>query len=364
MTSVDKIISFVENDFADVSRQLSWDFSGKQVYLGDVAVSRICLALDPLLLALEQAHKWGCELLITHHPLFFKPLRGLFHGRDSAAVYAVKSGITILSYHTNLDLAENGLNAYILELLGARNIAPLAQEKGDNWYKLTVFTPSGYEEALLDALSATGAGNIGNYSRCAFYSEGIGTFTPNQDANPFIGERGRAEKVKELRLEMIVPEKRLFQSVQAMRKVHPYEEPAFDIIPIKSPEKFGLGLVGEFDEPIPFESFIELLREKLSVADLRANMYRTEEVKRFSVSTGSGAELWQDAAKVGVDVHITGDLKHHTALDARQSGVTIVDVGHFYSERIYLTRFAEVLKREFNVEVFLAEETPPIITLA
>jgi dinuclear metal center YbgI/SA1388 family protein len=360
LTSVDKIISFVENDFADINKQLSWDFSGRQVYLGDKGVSRICIALDPLLSALEQAHNWGCELLITHHPLFFHPQRGLFAGRDDAAIYAVKNDISLLSYHTNLDVADNGINAYILELLGARFVSPLTEEEGKQWYKLMVFVPLGYENAVLDAVSGAGAGNIGNYSRCAFYSEGLGTFIPNSEAKPFLGETGKAEIVKELRIEVVVPENRLSAAVQAMRKAHPYEMPAFDIIPVKSPEKHGLGMVGELPEPISFNGFLELLKNSLSLPDLRINMNRKKDVKQFSVCAGSAAELWQDAARAGVDIHVTGDLKHHTAIDARERDITIVDIGHFHSERVFMKRFADTLKKEFNTEVFLAEEVPPI----
>jgi dinuclear metal center YbgI/SA1388 family protein len=361
LTSVDKIISFIESNF-DINKQLSWDFSGRQVYLGDRSVSRICFALDPLISALEQARKRGCELLITHHPLFFHPSRGIFKGRDDAVIYAVQNNITILSYHTNLDVAANGVNAYILELLGARFISYITEEAGESWYKVVVFVPAGYENALLDALSAAGAGNIGNYSRCAFYTKGEGTFIPNAEANPFIGEAGRAEAVEEYRLEMVVPESSLSAAVKALKNAHPYEMPAFDLIPLKNPDTCGLGMVGELDNELPLKHFIDLVKQSLGVSDVRINMQRSEGVKRFSVCAGSGAELWKDAAKLGVNLHLTGDMKHHTALDARESRVTIIDIGHYHSERIYMNRFSEELKRSFDIEVFLAEETPPIST--
>jgi dinuclear metal center YbgI/SA1388 family protein len=360
MVTVDEVISFIENDFADIKKQLPWDFSGRQVYLGDKAVSKICFALDPLISALRQAHDWGCELLITHHPLFFTPLRGLYAGRDDAVIYAVKNEITVLSYHTNLDIAMNGVNAYLLELLGARFVSCLEKEGRESLYKLVVFIPEGYESAVLDAVSAAGAGSMGNYSRCAFLSSGTGTFTPNGAANPFIGEAGRAEDVKEIRLETVVLAKFLPAVVKAMKSVHPYEVPAFDITPVETGSEFGMGMIGELETELCFAEFINLIKTELNIADVRINMVPNHKIRRFSVCAGSGAELWRKAAELGTDILITGDMKHHTAVDARESGFSIVDTGHFHSERIYMSRFAEVLRKRFGVEVFAAEEKPPI----
>jgi putative NIF3 family GTP cyclohydrolase 1 type 2 len=145
-----------------------------------------------------------------------------------------------------------------------------------------------------------------------------------------------------------------------MKNVHPYETPAFDITPVKNGSEFGMGMVGELETEPRFDEFINLVKTKLNLTDVRVNMVSNHRIKRFSVCAGSGADLWRQAAELGTDLLLTGDMKHHTAVDARESGFAIADIGHFHSERVYMPRFAEVLRKRFGVEVFVAEEKPPI----
>jgi hypothetical protein len=87
-------------------------------------------------------------------------------------------------------------------------------------------------DAVRDAVFAAGAGRIGEYERCSWYTEGTGTFMGGPGADPRIGERGREERVPELRLETIFPDERQEEVVTALRRAHPYEEPAFDVYPL------------------------------------------------------------------------------------------------------------------------------------
>jgi hypothetical protein len=98
--------------------------------------------------------------------------------------------------------------------------------------KLVVFVPSEALDAVRDALFAAGAGRIGDYERCSWYTEGVGTFYGGEGTLPAVGGRGREERVPELRLETVFPEDRHDDVVAALRRAHPYEEPAFDIYPL------------------------------------------------------------------------------------------------------------------------------------
>jgi hypothetical protein len=98
--------------------------------------------------------------------------------------------------------------------------------------KLVVFVPPEALDAVRDAIFAAGAGRIGNYERCSWYTEGTGTFMPGAGSDPAVGERGREERVRELRLEAVFPEEQHDDVVAALRGAHPYEEPAFDVIPL------------------------------------------------------------------------------------------------------------------------------------
>jgi hypothetical protein len=98
--------------------------------------------------------------------------------------------------------------------------------------KLVVFVPAEALDAVRDAVFEAGAGRIGEYERCSWYTDGTGTFLGGQTSDPTIGERGREERVPELRLETVFPEERHGAIVAALRRAHPYEEPAFDVYPL------------------------------------------------------------------------------------------------------------------------------------
>ncbi len=361
--TVDSIVAFFEGDFADIRRQSTWDFSGRQVYLGDHSVSTVCLALDPAEHVMDQAIDRGCELLITHHPLFFVPAKGLSIAnlRDSLVIRAIKNNLSILSYHTNLDMAPKGINNYLLELLFAKDGGILEIEGEIPYVKLVVFTPVAHEKAVIDAIDRAGGGRIGNYRRCAFSVEGTGTFTPVDGANPFIGAAGKEEYVKEARQELLVPAANIKEAVVALKKAHPYEEPAFDVIPVKSPEPYGFGRIGIADKKYSLPEFVALLKEKFGTDDVRSNMKTLPgSVEKFAVSCGSGGSMWKECLKHGVNVLVTGDLKHHDALDAKAAGVCVIDVGHYHSERIYMPYLARIIEKRFKVKTFVADEEPPM----
>lgn len=95
-----------------------------------------------------------------------------------------------------------------------------------------MFVPTTALDEVRDAVFAAGAGRIGEYERCSWYTEGTGTFVAGAGTDPTIGERGREERVPELRLETVFPEERQEEVVAALRRAHPYEEPAFDVYPL------------------------------------------------------------------------------------------------------------------------------------
>ena len=95
--------------------------------------------------------------------------------------------------------------------------------------KLIVFVPPEALDTVRDALFAAGAGRIGNYERCSWYTEGTGTFFGSEGTRPALGESGREERVPELRLETVYPEERHDEVIAALRSAHPYEEPAYDV---------------------------------------------------------------------------------------------------------------------------------------
>jgi hypothetical protein len=106
-------------------------------------------------------------------------------------------------------------------------------------YVLTYFVPSEHAERVKAAVFATGGGAMGNYDRCCFEVEGRGQYRPLGDSRPFIGERGRTEKVRETRVELVVGDGRIHAVVEALLAAHPYEEPAYYVQRALSPEELG-----------------------------------------------------------------------------------------------------------------------------
>src|SRR5512142_83127 len=101
--------------------------------------------------------------------------------------------------------------------------------------KLVVFVPREALDNVREALFAAGAGRIGAYERCSWYTEGTGTFLGGEGTDPDVGQPGREERVAELRLETVYPEDRESEVVAALRDAHPYEEPAFDLYALADP---------------------------------------------------------------------------------------------------------------------------------
>jgi hypothetical protein len=96
-------------------------------------------------------------------------------------------------------------------------------------YKLVVYVPQSHVENVRIAVCGAGAGAFGNYDSCSFMSSGIGTFKPLPGANPTLGKVGELERVGEARLEVTVEKDKLKAVIAAMKKVHPYEMPAYDV---------------------------------------------------------------------------------------------------------------------------------------
>src|SRR5690606_24867829 len=150
----------------------------------------------------------------------------------------------------NADSARAGVADALAEAVGLHELRPLVPVSGARFDKHVVFVPEGQADAVVDAMAAAGAGAIGAYARCAWTTAGRGTFTPLDGARPAIGAVGQRAEVPEVRVEMVAERARREAVVAAMRAVHPYEEPAFDVLELASlAGPTGLGRVGTLPSP-------------------------------------------------------------------------------------------------------------------
>lgn len=366
MVNSQELIDYLEHSLFDISKQSTWDFSGKQIFLGRRHISKVALSLDPTKKSILKAISEGCEVLITHHPLFFNGLKGVTISNPLAekAILAIQNKLDIYSYHTNVDISPNGTNDYIAKLLGFETEAGFLSYEGENaLYKISVFVPYDNKDAVFSAMAESHAGESDKYYGAAFISEGVGVFTPKDGSNPHIGEIGEKGLVDEVKIEMLVKKEHLQNVISAMLKVHPYEEPAYDIISLQNNDKYGFGKILRLGREYSLEEFASLVKKKLSLDILRSNMKSIPNFDRVALCTGSGASTWKDAKAKGVSVLLTGDLKHHDALDAFEAGVCILDATHHLTEEVFLNRLKEQILEKFQIEVKIYKEEPSIACL-
>lgn len=344
-----------------------WDNAGLQVGDPGAPLERVLVALDPSLAAVEATRAADAQALVTHHPLLFRPLKRL--SPDDAVGKtlwsAVQSGVAIISAHTNLDCAVDGLNSWLATLLGVQGSLPLQPSAGD-YLKLVVFVPAGHEQEVAEALFSAGAGEIGAYDQCSFRSRGEGTFRAGVGTQPFIGEIGRTAEVEELRLETIVPRRNLLRALEKMQKAHPYEEVAYDLVPLQNQVPgAGLGRIGRLAQALPLDIFAARVKEALGCDHLRVSGPQNRTVQKVALCGGSGASLLQTAHRQGADVLVTGDVKYHDARQAEELGIALIDAGHFATEKLMINKVVEALQtsarqRHWDIvfEAYAGEQDP------
>jgi len=322
--------------------QESFDNSGIQFADLDAPIKKILLSLDVTQDVLGEALENKVNLVICHHPLLFSPLKQITKQKNPILFKAITNEINLLAMHTNYDLAENGLNDYVANLLGIKKISPL-QGSSEKIFKFAVYAPVQHADKVSQAIFKAGAGKIGKYTETSFNISGKGTFKPTKGTNPFIGKIGEKEEVQEIKIETVVAERDLDSVVQAMKSVHPYEEPAYDAYELKTKPSFGVGIFGEIDKEVEISKFSLDVKGKLQAHYIRLIKSNEQKIKRVALCTGSGGSLLEQVNTKDADLYITGDITYHTALRSKELGLNVLDVEHFDTEKFFVESLHEQL---------------------
>lgn len=343
------------SDILDIMERLAparlaepWDNIGLMAGKPGDTVKKAWVALDASPKLLKQAEDAQVQMLLLHHPPIFHPLKNLKTDQpaQAALIKAAASGLNIFAAHTNLDAAENGVNHVLAQCLKLKNTEALMPAKNMDLLKLVVFVPDAEAASLQDALFSAGAGRLGNYEKCSFMVRGVGQFQPMAGANPAVGKTGRLTRVDETRLEMLIDKENLKKIINTLYAVHPYEEPAFDIVPLLNrPRDLGLGRVGNLGKPLGGKEFLINAARRLGSGQLQYAGPLPKEVKRVAVLGGSGAEALASAAQAHAQVLITGEAGYHSAEAASDLNICLVTLGHYPTEVVIVKPWAAYLQK-------------------
>jgi dinuclear metal center YbgI/SA1388 family protein len=354
--TVQDIMNFLEQW---APKQISWekDNVGLQVGNPDIEVKNILLTLDVEENVIKRAIEKNCTLIISHHPLLFKPLKSIDTKNNKTASLTaslIKNNISLYSAHTNLDFTKDGVSFQLAKTLDLQNIKFLSN-LSSNQYKLNIFVPETHLDAVSEAIFQAGGGIIGEYSHCAFRLKGTGSFKGSDNSDPALGEKGKYETVEEIKLETLVDAWKLSSIMNAVKKVHPYEEVAYDVFKVENENvNYGAGAVGELKNPLQPNEFLEYISSKLKIKNFRYSNGINKKIKKVAVCGGSGIDLINQAISRNADAFITADIKYHAFQDA-QGKILLVDAGHYETEIFSLDELKKRLEdflRQTGKKVF------------
>ena len=316
-------------------KEIAWQKDNVGLQIGSInqKLTNILLCLDLTDQVIDDAIKKNCNLIISHHPLLFHPLKkiDLQNDRNSKLIEKlIKNDITLYSAHTNLDFTKDGVSFELAKKLKLNKIDFLVHQNSKQ-YKLIVFVPENFVDKVSNAIFENGGGQIGEYTNCSFRAKGNGTFKGSKNTNPFLGEKNTSATIEEIKLEVLVDSWKLKKILAAIFEVHPYEEVAYDVCLLANSNlKYGAGAIGELDKQMYQSQFLDYVSKNLKIKNFRYSKgnYR---IKKVALCGGAGGDLLNDAINSGADAFITADLKYHGFQDANEK-ILLIDAGHYETE--------------------------------
>jgi dinuclear metal center YbgI/SA1388 family protein len=365
MIKIKDITACIE-EIAPLTYAEDFDNVGLLVGSYNTTVTGVLVTLDTLEKVVEEAIDKKCNLIVSFHPIIFSGLKK-FNGNnyvERVVMKAIKNDIAIYAMHTALDNSFQGVNAKICEVLELQNHKVLIPQK-NTLKKLTTYAPINNAEEVRLALFKAGAGNIGNYDNCSYNTDGFGTYRGNENSNPAIGEKGKLHTENEIQISVIFEKHNEKSILAALFKAHPYEEVAYDIVPLDNlHQEIGIGMVGEFTEEKSELEFLAFLKKKMNAKGIRHSKLLGKPIKKVAVLGGSGSFAIKNAIRSEADIYVTSDIKYHEFYKA-ENKLIIADIGHYESEQFTKNLLVDILTKKFlNFAIILSNKnTNPIYYL-
>lgn len=343
---ISAIISAIE-EYASPSIQEKWDNTGLQVGYAATDCTGVLVCLDVTPTIVEEAIALGCNLIVSHHPLFFKPVKKLTGTSlvEVSAMNAIAAGISIYSTHTAADSTAGGVSFVLAEKLGVKPLKTLVPQS-DNLSWLHAIVPTSHVSEVEAALYDVGAGKIGKYDCCSFNLNGQGTFRPLNGATPYVGEIGKMHQENETEINMVLPKEIIGRVESVLKEVHPYQTPAYAFVPmLNSNPEFGLGVYGILEDEMFTSQFIEHVKNSLGCKMVRTSKVDVDadaKIRRVAICGGAGGEFIGKAIAMGAQAYITADVRYHDFVDFRDQ-ILLIDAGHYETEAPIKEKLKDVI---------------------
>jgi dinuclear metal center YbgI/SA1388 family protein len=350
--------------FAPLDLAADWDNVGLLMGSPEDAISGpVLMTIDLTSAVLQEAAQHKASAVIAYHPPIFHPIKRLTDTDpvERTLLRAARMGLAIYSPHTALDAAPGAMSDWLADAIldapatragggDRRAIIPREALAVGAQVKIVTFIPTDRADAVRSALASAGAGKIGKYEVCSFAAAGTGTFFGTEGTTPTVGRVGRLEAVPEVRLEMVCSRRALAIAIETLRRFHPYEEPAIDVYPLhpQPTRAAGPGRKLTLDRATPLSALADRLKKHLRLPQVRVASAGSrglqQPITHVGVCPGAGGSLAEAALKLGCEVFVTGEMKHHEVLAALRHGMSVILAGHTNTERGYLPVLAERLK--------------------
>jgi len=353
---IQDILSFLDQ-LAPPAYQESYD--NATLICGDRnwELTGVLCTLDCTEAVVEEAIQQGANLIVAHHPIVFKGLKSITGKTyvERTIIKAIQANVAIFAIHTNLDHVAGGVNRRIADRLGLQQ-PRILQPKKQLLNNLVFFVPTANKNQVLEAVFQAGAGQIGEYSDCAFSSEGMGQFTPSENANPSLGQRGLPHEEPELRVEVVLPAHLSSKVLAALKAAHPYEEVAYYLSNLENEnQEVGAGMIGTLPKSLTEEAFLDFLKQRMNLTLVKHSPLTGKRIQKVALCGGAGIFLLSDAKRAGADVFVTSDIKYHEYFDA-EGALVLCDIGHYESEIFTKDLLGDVLSQNFpNIALYLSK---------
>jgi dinuclear metal center YbgI/SA1388 family protein len=315
-----------------------WDNVGLQVGNPGRTVKNIWIALDPTDAVVKAACRQKIDLLVTHHPLLFKPLKTLDLSTPAGSVidHAVRHQLAIFAAHTNLDSALGGINDILAGRIGLYDLKPLTASRERQRFKMVIYAPREVEQPITRQLFLTQS-DIGPRIMGRFCEMPVNGIVANRD-------NAKISYEDQIRIEIEVGPDELETVVNTLAVFQPGNQIWYDIYPLITPDhRTGIGRVGSLESALDLKSLALVIKRKLKLKHLKFTGNPALSVDKVAVCSGSGASLLSNFFASGAQVFVSGDLRYHDARDVEASNLGLIDIGHFASEHLIVKEMTERL---------------------